>query len=248
MAMIQSMNKIYYLYKHIFPNNKVYIGITCQKPKERWRNGLGYRSQSLMWKAIQKYGWENIQHEILYTTIDKNIIEQKEREYITEIYHSNNADLGYNVELGGNYSGKRSKEISEKISIKLKGQKRTQEQKERISRAHRGISVSQQTKEKLSIIMSEKYVGKNNPMYGKKLSEEHKQKLLIAIKNTRKRKPIRCIETNEIFESLQAAANAIGLYREGSGRLWFALQKPNRTCKGYHWEYIENNDSVNESI
>lgn len=32
------MNKniIYYVYKHTFPNNKVYIGITCRTLEERW--------------------------------------------------------------------------------------------------------------------------------------------------------------------------------------------------------------------
>ena len=30
----------YYVYKHTFPNNKVYIGITQQEPQKRWKNGL----------------------------------------------------------------------------------------------------------------------------------------------------------------------------------------------------------------
>ena len=34
----------YAVYMHIFPNKKKYIGITGQKPKERWRvNGNGYK-------------------------------------------------------------------------------------------------------------------------------------------------------------------------------------------------------------
>lgn len=32
----------YIVYKHIFPNNKIYIGLTRQKPERRWRNGDGY--------------------------------------------------------------------------------------------------------------------------------------------------------------------------------------------------------------
>ena len=31
-------NKLYYVYEHISPSNKRYIGITCQIPKYRWRN------------------------------------------------------------------------------------------------------------------------------------------------------------------------------------------------------------------
>lgn len=32
---------MYSVYIHTLPNNKVYIGITSQKPKARWDNGRG---------------------------------------------------------------------------------------------------------------------------------------------------------------------------------------------------------------
>ena len=35
----------YTVYKHICPNNKVYIGITVKKPEVRWNKGLGYKKQ-----------------------------------------------------------------------------------------------------------------------------------------------------------------------------------------------------------
>ena len=50
------MNKniIYYVYKHTFPNNKVYIGITCRTLEERWgKNGNGYLTKNK--KGISKY-------------------------------------------------------------------------------------------------------------------------------------------------------------------------------------------------
>lgn len=207
------MQTNYFLYLHTFPNNKYYVGITHLDPKERWKKeGKGYKKQKVIWNAIQKYGWDNIKHEILYESTNKKEIEQKERYYITEIYHSNNRKYGYNIENGGNYCGKASFSTIEKRIKKLRGQKRSKEQRKRISEAHKGISVT----------------------------EEHKQKLYAAIIATRKRKPVRCIETGEIFESLQAAANFLGLFRKGSSNLLYALKKSSRTCKGYHWEYVEN--------
>ena len=63
----------YFVYKHTFPNNKVYIGITQQQPEKRWKNGLGYDShQEIMKRAIKKYGWNNIKHDILFQNLSKD--------------------------------------------------------------------------------------------------------------------------------------------------------------------------------
>jgi predicted GIY-YIG superfamily endonuclease len=47
-----------YIYIHITPNNKVYIGQTTQDLKKRFLNGKEYSSCSLFQKAINKYGKE----------------------------------------------------------------------------------------------------------------------------------------------------------------------------------------------
>ena len=58
--------KTYTIYYHTFPNKKMYFGQTCQKLEDRWgKDGKGYIQQPIMWNAIQKYGWDNIKHEIL---------------------------------------------------------------------------------------------------------------------------------------------------------------------------------------
>ncbi len=47
-------------------NNKVYVGITCQKPEHRWgQNGNGYSECPHFWHAIQRYGWDTFKHEII---------------------------------------------------------------------------------------------------------------------------------------------------------------------------------------
>lgn len=117
---------IYSLYVHIFPNNKVYVGITGTAPKVRWgNNGVGYKEQSLIWNAIQKYGWNNIQHIVILQTKFKDEIEKQERYFITEVYHSNEKDKGYNI-LSGGYNGKGkhifSEEIKKEMSIRFSGE------------------------------------------------------------------------------------------------------------------------------
>ena len=88
------------VYKHTTPSGKVYIGITSQDPKRRWQNGNGYATQKLFWRAIQKYGWDNIKHEILENNLIKQEAIQKERYYI-ESFKSNQKEFGYNVTSGG---------------------------------------------------------------------------------------------------------------------------------------------------
>ena len=47
-------NKKYIVYEHISPSNKRYIGITCQTPEQRWRNGEGYKGSTAFYNAIKK--------------------------------------------------------------------------------------------------------------------------------------------------------------------------------------------------
>ena len=49
------MDKKWKVYVHIFPNNKLYFGITSKKLTARWGNGTGYSKthQSVMYNAIK---------------------------------------------------------------------------------------------------------------------------------------------------------------------------------------------------
>lgn len=105
----------YIVYKHIFPNDKIYIGITCRNPKTRWRNGKGYYTNIYMQNAIKKYGWKNVEHEILKTGLSKEEACDLECKLIEE-YKSNIREFGYNIESGGIKNKELSKETCEKLS------------------------------------------------------------------------------------------------------------------------------------
>ena len=64
--------RIYTVYVHISPNNKYYVGITKQSVKRRWHNGTAYRKNTYFYSAIQKYGWDNFQHEIIAEHLTKD--------------------------------------------------------------------------------------------------------------------------------------------------------------------------------
>lgn len=144
----------YSVYKHTFPNGKVYIGITMMDPKKRWSGGSGYRGQPKIYNAIQYYGWRNIVHDVLRTGLTK---EEAEAEEIRLIALYNSTKNGYNVEHGGNTIGTHSEETKKKISAGNKGKNLgrhcSEEQKQRLRELHKG---------------------KNNFFYGKHHTEEVK--------------------------------------------------------------------------
>lgn len=159
---------MYSVYRHTSPSGKVYIGVTKQKPQSRWQNGLGYRTQEYFYRAILKYGWDNFKHDIVYQTENYQDATLKEIELISE-YKSNDKNYGYNIESGGNLR----KTVSERTRQKLREHHSTSEYLKLVSEinAKRWSDPDEHRK------MSERTKGCKNPMYGRKLTEEHKQKL-----------------------------------------------------------------------
>jgi len=81
--------------------NMNYVGLTCLKPEKRWgNNGSGYQNQPLFWAAINKYGWNNIQHRIIATGLTQEEACHYEFQII-RFLKSNNPQFGYNMTAGG---------------------------------------------------------------------------------------------------------------------------------------------------
>lgn len=88
----------YIVYRHISPSGKVYIGITSSKVELRWNHGKGYSGSKKFKRAINKYGWNNIRHEILLKNISKEEAIYTER-YLIRWYKIHN--ISYNITDGG---------------------------------------------------------------------------------------------------------------------------------------------------
>ncbi len=92
----------YCVYVHKFPNGKNYVGLTKQDVEARWgHKGWGYKKQPI-YKAIEKYGWDNIQHIVLKNGLTFEEAQNLEKEKIIEFDSINN---GYNVSPGGGLGG-----------------------------------------------------------------------------------------------------------------------------------------------
>ena len=167
------------IYRHIFPNGKVYIGQTCQKPEYRWGNGKGYKTSPFIFNAINKYGWDNIEHQILFSNLDQlnaDIIEED------LIYYYKQIGKSYNLATGGkvNRGWKMSEEAKEKLSEAHKGKKKSplsEEAKKNISNGRKGkgigrsVVITEETKQKMSEAKKGKYKGGKHPKAKKIICE-----------------------------------------------------------------------------
>ena len=107
-------------------NSKIYIGQTTKTLKERietyFKEYRWSKNPRPIIASMRKYDFNNFNFEIIEDNIqNQKELNEKERYYITEIYHSLVYENGYNVELGGNGKGKHSKETKKKISEAQQG-------------------------------------------------------------------------------------------------------------------------------
>lgn len=165
--------KTYKVYKHVFPNGKVYIGITCQELNKRWLYGCGY-GDSIVGRAIKKYGWDNVKHYVLKGDFTESQAKAKERELIAQ-YKSFDREFGYNCTLGGEgccgykhteeskekmrahasqriwtEEARRKESISVKKTWEYRDRTVSQETRAKISKANKGKVLSQETRERMS--------------------------------------------------------------------------------------------------
>ena len=81
-------------------NGKKYIGITSLKPERRWGNNGNKYKEQIFYRSIEKYGWENFTHKILYNSLTEKEASLKEKNMIKK-YKTNIPMYGYNISLGG---------------------------------------------------------------------------------------------------------------------------------------------------
>lgn len=166
----------YRVYMLVFPNEKVYIGVTSKAPSLRWKRGKGYCYNEVMYDDILLFGWDSIVKKIVFRTQDETEAYEKERELIEE-YDSTNPNKGYNHGYKGinNSNVDLSDESRRKIGSSLKGRKMSdiarqhmsEGQKRRFSENPKG-SLSEETKRKISEVrLAKHYSGYNLGRFGK---------------------------------------------------------------------------------
>lgn len=228
---------MYIVYKYTAPNNKCYIGMTCQTIERRARpDGRGYIGCDAFYRAIQKYGWNNFTHEVLESGLTYDEACEKERFYINK-YQSLVSQNGYNLETGGGANKRMSEESRRKMSASLTGRKRkpmSDEARRKISEARRGKKMpprSEETRRKLS-----------EALKGRTFSPEHcanisRSKMgVYAGKNNPRARAVLCVETGVVFDTIKDA----GVFTGGSPKnICSCCRGKLKTSGGYHWRYVD---------
>ncbi len=217
----------YTLYRHITPNNKNYIGITSQNVNTRWKSGHGYKDNVLFWRAIKKYGWTNITHEILFENLTIDEAEAKEIEYIAH-FKSNDRIFGYNISPGGKLSF-----MSEQGKVKWReknvGRIKSLAERENIKNALTGKKFSHSHIKNLSL----SHIGYVMPQIQKdKIRESNK----IAMAHTRKivNQYSKNMDLIAIYESIKFAAKTLGISR---GNITSCCNGKRNIAGGFIWKY-----------
>ena len=219
------------VYEHVnLFNNKRYIGITSQIPEVRWQRGGGYRENTIFFRAIKKYGWDNFEHNILYEglsnrealEIESTLIKKYKSLGVSYNISDGYEELGISKRIpiivydtGGNYVGAY---ISiHKASIEL------------------GIpetNITMALSNKYNITQAKGYVFlKEGDYILDKLDKVNKRH------SSARRPVIQLTKNGQIlaeFDSVSDAANSLGC---GTGSISNCLKGRYKTAAGYKWRY-----------
>ena len=192
-------------------NSKTYIGQHKYKKLDDSYMGSGVYIK----RAINKYGIENFKKEILVFNISKKEhIDLLEKTFIASERGKGKAE--YNIANGG--KGSAGHKMSESAKIKLS-------ERSKGNQYHTGHHNSEETKRKWSEERKGKNAGKNNPMYGKHFSEETKRKLSDSHKGKPGYWKGKRLSEEHKEKLKKTKADISAAFKESGRKDWNAFQK-----------------------
>ena len=197
-------------------NDKKYIGLT-NDIKRRWsRNGGEYKRQCF-YSAIKKYGWDNFEHEILFDNLTLEEACEKEIKMI-EYYKTTDKNYGYNISTGGNTG------LNDLWNDDAYREKQIEERKRRWE--------NEEFRKNHLAVMKEVV---KTQSYKDKQSKQTKNRWGNGDFDFFK-KPVMCLETGIVYESLQNASDSTNVCRSEIGK---CCNKEQKTAQGYHWIFYD---------
>lgn len=235
--MIEDLIGSYSVYAHINKlNGLMYIGITSVNPSKRWANGHGYSGNKYFNNAINKYGWNNFNHVIIYDNISFELANIIEFELINK-YNTIKREFGYNLMNGGNrnrhteYTKRKIKENHHNINGKnnpFYGKKHTYETIEKIKETLKG-----------------RFAGDKSPVYQRKHSDAEKEKMkgfresVTGGKNPRARAINQYDLKGNFIRSYWGCSEAKELFGYDNSGIAKCCKGYVKTSYGFIWRYVD---------
>lgn len=197
------------VYEHITPSGKIYVGITSRPPKRRWVYGHAYKNCTVFNRAIQKYGWNNIEHIVIATGLGEGTAKNMERDLIA---FNREKGISYNMTDGGDGTP---------------GHNATLKQREHAASIWKGKKIPKDIVEKSA-----------SKRRGVKLPKEQVEKIRLGkIGNGNRNKAVVEIKDNKIineYKSCVEAAHAIGVHPNCVSR---CCRRETQTCNKHIFIY-----------
>lgn len=233
-------------------NNKKYVG-QSSNIKERWyRHSVDYKrlTDKYLYRAMNKYGFENFFFEVLETDIPIDAIHEREIYWIKQI--NTKSPNGYNMTDGGEGSFNRilSDETKEKIRNATIGKKHSKETRKKQSESTKKRYENSYEREKISLSMknNKEAIEKatlNIQIYNQSVSKEEKLKHVSKATESRS-KPVIATDLNNPenimeFKSVREASRWI---RENTSFIKACHTNISKACRGkldfiygYKWTF-----------
>ena len=217
------MGKSYSVYIHTFPDGKKYVGCTSRKPEIRWGNGHGYVMHPDMFSAILKFGWDNIEHQVVCEGLTKEEAYEMESELILK-YRTSEVECGYNLSQG------------HKDGVKY----HSDSGKKRISAAMHTRTISEETRRKMSEAKKGTafHTTKHSERTRALISQNRKGKL--ACENHPMAKAVYCVELDRVFPYAKLAEEETGVNRS---HICQVCKGQRKTAGKLHWIYADEKGS-----
>jgi group I intron endonuclease len=189
----ESKHKSYIVYCHTNKiNGKRYVGITSRGLIKRAGScGSLYKSSPVFFAAINKHGWDNFQHTVLYKDLTIEQAAELERDIIVK-WDLINPDKGYNAHLGGFPT---TEELSKYTD------------KSRVEKIKDTLSKQRSDPEYRKIMSSRMKEVWARPGF----ADFRKESMLAAGKWGRPHVCVKLVSTGEVFSSRAAFARSIGI-------------------------------------
>ena len=246
------MGYIYKITNNI--NNKLYIGQTIKtRPTDRFSqhkyiaNHLQTeKGNSYLHRAMANYGVNNFTFEVI-EQIDNTLLNERQQYWIK--FYNSLAPNGYNLTQGG--SGTKGYSRSQTLNEKLKRQDSNKkfyinnpQAKQKASQRTKKLWQNEEYRKKVTDSVHNFYdnhpdifSGENNPMYGKKHTQEAKEKIQQAA-NKRKLKIAQLdkdtLEIIKIYDGVKDAEKALNVSHG-----WISkAARQDKVAYGYRWKFV----------